>query len=354
MAVTPVQFGASGTDNDALFLKMYSGSFVAAPRAGILLHNGAADRYIYRRRPGSGKSWQFLMMAEVPEAEEYTPGEDLLGQAMAIEEGTIESDQYVVCHKWIGKDKMDQSHFEILPQLAERHRNRIERLYDRRAMTIVAKSARQTSAVTKNGLNVHNGGNRVTRGGGTLAAAYPLSTTGAANLRADLRTLQLALTRDNIAPGFQNRGIIMDAHLKLVLTYDNTAQVFSKDYVTTNDQQKHMVDIIEDFAVLGTCNPTSSNGPLPDENIGATYNGVPVPSAYQGNFSAQASDGIPGVLCFSRSNEGEYGVGAIEFESLTHFVKYFPERLSWLVMTYMRTGIREMHRWCNGSIEAIT
>ncbi len=354
MAVTPVQFGASGTDNDALFLKMYSGSFVAAPRAGILLHNGVADRYIYRRRPGSGKSWQFLMMAEVPEAEEYTPGEDLLGQAMAIEEGTIESDQYVVCHKWIGKDKMDQSHFEILPALAERHKNRIERLYDRRAMTVVAKSARQTSAATKNGLNVHNGGNRVTRSGGSIALAYPLSTTGAANLRADLRSLQLALTRDNIAPGFQNRGIIMDAHLKLVLTYDNTAQVFSKDYVTTNDQQKHMVDIIEDFAVIGTCNPTSSNGPLPDENIGATYNGVSVPSTYQGNFTAQASDGIPGVLCFSRSNEGEYGVGAVEFEGLNHMVKYFPERLSWLVMTYMRTGIREMHRWCNGSIEAIT
>lgn len=348
MAVTPVQFGASGTDSDALFLKMYSGSFVAAPRAGVLLHQGAADRYIYRRRPGSGKSWQFLTFAEVPDAEEFNPGEDLLGQVMAIEEGTLTTDQYVVCHKWIGKDKMDQSHFEILPMLAERHRNRIERLYDRRAMIAVALSARQTSAATKNGLNVHNGGNRVTRAGGTLAAAYPLSSTGAANLRSDLRTLQLALTRDNIAPGYQNRAIVMDAHLKLVLTYDATAQVFSRDYVTTNDQMKHEVNIIEDFAVLGTCNPTSSNGPLPDENI------TTGPTRYQGNFTAQAADGIPGVLAFCRSNEGEYGIGAIEFESMTHFVKYFPEKLAWLVMTYMRTGIGEMHRWCNASIEAIT
>jgi len=348
-AVTPAQFGASGTDNDALFLKMYSGSFVSAPRSGVFLHNGVADRFIYRKRPNNGgKSWQYLTFAEVPDAEEFDPGDDLLGQAMAIEEGTLTTDKYVVCHKWIGKDKMDQSHFEILPQLALRHRSRIERLYDKRAMIAVALSARQTAAVTKNGLNVHNGGNRVTRSGGSLAAAYPLSATGAANLRADLRSLRLALDNDNIDGSPTAAALLLDPYLRTVLTYDTTGQVFSKDYVMGNDQQRHEVDIIERFTILGYPNPTSQNGPLPNQNI------TDGPTRYQGNFTAQASDGIPGVLCLSRTTDQEFGIGAIEFESMTHLVKYFPEKLSWLVMTYMRTGIGEMHRWCNGSIEAIT
>lgn len=350
MPVNPVQFGANaaGTDNESLFLKMYTGSFVSAPRSGLLIHHGPADRFIYRKRPGSGKSWQYLMMAEVPEAEEYNPGEDLLGQVMAVEEGTITTDQYVVCHHWIGKDRMDQSHFEILPQLSERHSSRMERLYDRRAFITAALGARQTSAITKNGLNVHNGGNRVTRTGGTIAAAYPLSSTGAANLRADIRSLGLALTQDNIAPGHQNRALILDPYLVLVLTFDNTGQVFSKDYVTTNDQMRHEVRVLEGFTVLGEANTTSNGGPLPNQNI------TDGPTKYQGNFTAQAADGIPGVICLTRSLEAEYGLGMIEFEKLTHYVKYFPERLSWLVMSYMRTGCDRMHTWCLGSIEAIT
>jgi hypothetical protein len=354
-AINPVQFGGSGTDDTSLFLKEYTGSFVTAPRSGVLLFNGVADRFIYRKRPNSGKSWQFLMMAEVPDAEDFDPGADLLGQIMAVEEGTIVTDKYVVCHKWIGKDKMDMSHFEILGQLAERHKSRLERLYDKRAMITAALGARQTTAVTKNGLNVHNGGNRVTRTGGTtssgaavLSTSYPLSATGAANLRADLRALALSLDQDNIAPGPQNRAILMEPYLRSVLTYDNTGQVFSKDYVTTSDQMRHEVEVLERFAVLGYPNTTSNNGPLPDQNI------TDGPTKYQGNFTPAASNGAPGVLCFSRSVEAEYGLGMIEFETLKHTVKYFEEKLSWLVMTYMRTGCDIMHPWCLGSIESIT
>lgn len=346
MPVTPVQFGATGTDNDALFLKQYTGSFVSAPRSGVFLFNGVAEQYIFKKRPGSGKSWQFLMMSEVPDAEEFEPGDDLLGQVFAVEEGTIVSDKYIVCHKWIGKDKMDQSHFEILPQLAQRHRSRIERLYDRRAMITAALGAR-SAAVTKSGLNIHNGGNRVTRSGSTFATAYPLNATGAANLRADLRSLSLALDRDNIAPGPQNRAILLEPYLRSVLTFDATGQVFSRDYVTTSDQMRHEVEVLERFTVLGYPNSTSNNGPLPDQNI------TDGPVKYQGNFSAQASDGLVGVLAFCRSMDGEFGLGSVEFESLRHVVLYFPERLAWLVMTYMRSGMDRMHPWCLGDVEVI-
>ncbi len=354
-AISPVNFAASGSDAEALLLKMYSNSFVAAPRSGIFLFGGPSDRFIFRPpvQGMGGKSWQYLMMADVPAPEEFDPGSELLGQAMAIEEGTIVTDKYVMCHQWIGKDKMDQAHFraQIIPQLGEKHRNQIERGYDKRAMITAALGARSTTAVTKNGLNVHNGGNRVTRTGGgsgtTLADAYPLSATGAANLRADLRLLGLRMTQDMIAPGPQNRGLILAPHLMTVLTYDNTAQVFSKDYVTTNDQQRHEVNVIENFAVIGQANLTSDGGPLPSENI------TDLQSKYNANFSCQAANGIPGVLAFTRSQDGEYGLGSATFDTLTHRVKYFEEKLAWLIFSYIRTGVDVMHPWCLGSVEAI-
>lgn len=348
MSVTPAQFAGTGADTEALLLKQYSGSFVSAPRSGVLLYNGVADSFIFRKRNVTGKSWQFLMMADVPEADDYDPGTDLMGQVMAIDEGTIVTDKYVVCHKWIGKDKMAQAHFDVLPQLAMAHKSRIERLYDRRAMITAAIGARRTTAVTKNGLNVHNGGNRVTRSGGSIAAAYPLSATGAANLRADFRSLGLAMSQDNILPGFQNRGIILDPYLKTVLTFDTTNQVFSRDFQDRNQQMTHKVEIVENFTILGEANTTSNNGPLPNENI------TDGPSKYQANFTAQASDGIPGVLAFVRGGEGQYGLGSVEFESISHLVKWFPEKLSWLVMTHFRGGCDVMHPWCLGSVEAIT
>lgn len=348
MSVTPLQFlaNAAGTDATSLALKQYSGSFVAAPRSGIFLYD--TGEYIYKKSPASGKSWQFLMMSDVPEPDNYDPGADLLGQVYAVEEGTIETDQYLVCHKWIGKDQMQHSHFDVLSRLAQAHKSRIERTIDKRVFIKAAQGARQTSAVTKNGVNIHNGGNRVTRTGGSVILAYPDSNTGAANFRADLKTLGLALDVDNIAPETRNRKLFMAPEMRYKLAFDTTNQVFSRDFNGKNDIQNIEIMEAERFSMAGYPNFSSNNGPLPNENI------TTGPSTYQGNFSVQAADGIPVALAMTRGMEGEYGVGMVEFEGLHHTVKYFEERLSWLVMTYIRTGIRVMHPWCLGSVEVIT
>lgn len=351
MSVTPLKFlaNAAGTDETSLALKQYTGSFVSAPRSGIFLYD--KGDMIYKKSPNGGKSWQFLMMSDVPEPDNYTPGADLLGQVYAVEEGTIETDQYLVCHKWIGKDQMQHSHFDVLPRLAQAHKSRIERTIDRRVFIKAAQGARQTSAVTKNGVNIHNGGNRVTRSGGTVISAYPDSATGAANFRADLKTLGLAADIDNIAPETRNRHLFMAPEMRYKLAFDTTAQVFSRDYNQRNDLQNIQIEEVERFAIAGYPNFSSNNGPLPNQDFTAVAG---TPSTYQTNFTAQAADGLPVALAMFRGMEGEYGVGMVEFEGLHHTVKYFEERLSWLVMTYIRTGIRVMHPWCLGSVEVIT
>lgn len=349
MPVTPTKFLGTGADTTALALKMYTGSFVSAPRSSIFLFNDQADNYIYRKRPGSGKSFQYLMMGDTPDPEEFDPGDDLLGQTMAIDEGELTSDKFIVCHNWIGKDQMQHSHVDVLSRLGAAHRSKIDRLYDKRIFITGAKTARLTTAVNKNGLNIHSGGNRVTRAvsGGVLATAYPLSATGAANFRADLRALALAADEDNIGPSPNERSLLMTPHMRSVLSFDSTGQVFSKDYVIGHDQQKHEVEVIERFRVLGYPNTTSNNGPMPNQNI------ITGPTRYQGDFTAGASDGTPVALALCRSMEGEHAVGMIEFEPVRHFIKFFEEKLSWLVMTYMRGGVDKMHPWCAGSIEIL-
>jgi hypothetical protein len=348
MSVTPLKYlaNAAGTDETSLALKQYSGSFVKAPRSGIFLYD--KGDYIFKKSPASGKSWQFLMGGDVPDPDNYTPGTDLLGQVWGLEENTIETDQYMVCHKWIGKDQMQHSHVDVLSFLGTAHKSRIERTIDRRVFIKAAQGARQTTAVTKNGVNIHNGGNRVTRTGGSVVAAYPDSATGASNFRADLRSLGLAMDIDNIAPETRNRKIFFTPEMRYKLAFDNTAQVFSRDYNNRNDVQNLRIEEVERFEIAGHPNFTSNNGPIPNENINTG------PSTYYGNFTAQAADGIPVAIAIARGMEGEYGVGMVEFEGLHHTVKYFEERLSWLVMTYIRTGIRVMHPWCLGSVEVIT
>lgn len=348
MSVSPIPYlaNSAGTDLTSLALKMYTGSFVRAPRSGIFLYD--KNDIIFKKSPANGKSWQYLTMADVPDPENYTPGTDLLGQVFAIDEGTIDTDQYLVCHKWIGKDQMQHAHFDVLPQLAVAHKSKIDRLIDARIFRKAAQGARLTTAVTKNGLNVHNGGNRVTRTGGSITAAYPNSSTGASNFRADLRSLSLAADQDNIAPETNNRWLFMPPQLRHVLGYDNTGQVFSKDYNSNNNQQQLQVMDLERFTVAGYPNFTSNGGPFPNENF------TTGPTEYQGNFTSQVADGTPAAIAFFRGMEGQYGVGMVEFEGLQHTVKYFEERLSWLVMTYIRTGIRVMHPWCLGSVEVIT
>lgn len=348
MSVTPLKFlaNAAGTDETSLALKQYSGSFVNAPRSGIFLYD--EGQYVYKKSPASGKSFQFLMMSDVSEPDNYDPGADLLGQVYGVEEGTIESDKFLVCHHWVGRDQMQHSHVDILSRLATAHKSRIDRLVDKRVFIQAAYGARQTTAVTKNGMNIHNGGNRVTRTGGTFASAYPSSNTGAANFRADLKSLSLAADIDNIAPETMNRNLFMVPDIRNVLGYDTTNQVFSNDFNQSNDQQNVRIQEIERFSVRGFPNWSSNNGPMPNENFTSG------PTAYQYNFTAQAADGFPVALAMFRGMEGEYGVGMVEFDGLHHTVKYFDERLSWLVMSYCRLGIRVMHPWCLGSVEVIT
>lgn len=349
MSVNAVQFGATGSDNDALFLKMYWGSMVEAPRSSVFLWDKGLP-FIDRRTVDAGKSFQFLMDADAPAPEEFTPGDEVLGQLYAYGEGTVTADGYIVCHKYVPRDAMLKSHFDILPRLGRQHMNRMQREYDKRVMIQSALGAR-ASAATEKGLTIHNGGNRVTNtggSGGALTSRYPLSTTGASNFREDLRALGRQMDEDNLS---ENRYAIAPPHIRSVIQYDNTAEVFSEDYIDgQNNKMQRKVTLVEGFKFLGWPNQSSNGGPFPNENFTSSS----MPSKYRGNFQAAASTGVPAVITFAEGNDGSAAIGIAEFEAIQAGVFWRPEKLSYLVMSWMYVGCNYMHPWALGSAEIIT
>jgi len=340
------EFLGTTADDQALALKMYMSHFTEAPRSSVFLWDTGLP-VIERKTVTAGKSHQFLMQALDPDAEEFTPGDEMIGQAGAVEEGTIGVDKYIVASKFVPQDQMKISHFDILPRLAKAQKLSIERRYDKRIFTVAALAAREAAA-TKNGLTVHSGGNVVTRSGtAAIATAYPASTTGAANFRADLRTLALNQDIDNIDP--ENRYLWLTPYMRSVIQYDNTAQVFSQDYIDgENKQQKRQITLLEGYKIIGFPNTTSAGGPFPNENIANESL-----SKYNGNFTIGASTGTPVALALSGGMDGSAAVGLLTFESIQNFVIYQQEKLGWLVGSYVLCGAGKLNPWCAGSVEVI-
>lgn len=343
-----VNFLGTGADDQALALKLYMGKFNEAWRNPAHIADTGLP-VIHRKTVTDGKSWQFLQLADSPEAENFTPGDEMLGQDFAIHEGTITPDMYLVAHKFVKKDQFHLAHFDILSRFARQHARKIAQRRDKRLFTMAALAAR-AAAVTKNGLAVHNGGNRVTRAvaSGVKATAYPLSATGAANIRADLRTLGYQMDLDMIPQ--DNRYAWADPWIRQVLLYDNTSQLFSEDYIDgENKIQKRQIMLVEGFKIVGWPNTTSVGGPLPNENITSEL------AKYNADFSgAGTTDGTPVVIVLTEGPDGGAAIGEVTFERVSHVVKYIEERLGWLMMSYTLQGCGRIDDYCAGSIEVIS
>lgn len=339
-----VKYLGTGTDELDLALKHYSGKFIEAPRSSVFLYDTGLP--VIDRRMAEGKSMQFLQNADSPTPFDFEPGDEIMGQDGAVNEVTATVDNFIVAARRIGLADKQYQHFDYIGKLAPQHKRKIEQLYDKRIFTVGLLAARDTS-VTKNGLAVHSGGNRVTRDDESLVAAYPASSTGAARFREDLRSLRYEKDIDNIG---EDSYLWVPPYMRQVVLYDNTAQVFSEDYVHpgTNEIMKRQVRLLEGFKLVGFPNTTSAGGPFPNENIVGNRQ-----SKYDGNFTIGASNGLPVALALSADNDGGAAIALLTFNAITPFVIWQPERLSWLVGSYIFCGANKLNPWCAGSIEVI-
>jgi hypothetical protein len=351
---------SAGTDELALARKIYETNFNEAFRQQSKI--AASTLPIIDRRSVSGSSsFQFYMFGETPEPEkEYISGDELRGQDYAVESDTVAVDDIIVAHKALGLKDYTISHLNVLPQLGRENARTVSVELDRRLLNMHAQAAR-ASAVTKNGLTIHNGGNRVMAPGNssTLATAltnrYPKSATGTSNLRSDLRDLGYLMDQDQVPE--EGRMIIMDSYLRQVLlagASDTAALVsasttlFSRDFTDgQNKVQSRQIMEIEGFKVMFFTTRVSQGGLLPDTNVSAYTRAT----KFNANFTPGASNGTPVVLAFCGMSEDTAAVGFGTWLGLTSDIDYNKRNFTWLAETHCLTGIDQMRPWCAGSIE---
>jgi hypothetical protein len=344
-------------------LTRYTGSFTNAFRPAVHLFDGTVPApFIYRMNGGPGVSNQFIMDADVPAPQEFNPGlETLLGQANVTDADVITADKFLVAHTKLPIDQNIRSHFadNVVSTRGARHAGIIARYYDRRIVTLACKNCREPVR-TKNGLNVHNGGLRLVRGGNSstyataLAAAYPRSSAGAANIIEDLRRMARACD-ENDWP-ISGRWVMLSTYLREVLQFAG-AEVWSKDYYDVGGLGMREVPTIAGFKVAGYLNhmpstaSATNGGPLPFGNVTAAYT-ASTGTKYEFDARPATGRGTPMALfwCDAPDLNGG-GVGLINQAGPIQVYKYFEETMSFLAYTAFLIDMDQMLPYLNASIE---
>jgi hypothetical protein len=307
MATSNAQrFLAKGGVDDELALEMFYGLVLEAFHNQTLLWNsiGGPDGVgsssfgagvVSSKVIDSGKSWQFPIIAlEDGDPEYHTPGTELLGQQFEVDEGTIGIDGILVKHYDVPFDQIQMSHFDIIRPVAKKLGRALATDFDKKLFAVAIRAGR-TAALTKNSMTIHNGGNVVERVAATVAAAYPVTVTGAQNYRDDVANLAQLMDEDNVPE--EGRYLAISPYIRRVLSKDTT--IYDRDYsiARSNDLNRRIIGLIEGFDILF---PTNH---LPTTNI------TTGPTAYQGDFTATV--GLPAGVALCGADEGSSAIGYV-------------------------------------------
>ena len=351
--------GSSNASGDfGNFATFFSGQVYEAWRNQPVLAN--VNSPVIHRRPMYRKGVTYVerQFADLPDAvKSYLGGLPLLGQAMSYDNVSFTRDPgLIVEHQVVAIQDEATADWDLFSRAARAQVRKVRMEFDRRCFVTACLAGRAAAKVsTLTGLNIHQGGNRVTRGGGAtdataVATAYPVSATGAANYRYDLQ--QLGYTMDTKAIPSEMRLLWHTPYMQQVLMQDRTANLFDKDFiewgVTGGDVQRRQVTMVDGFKVIEPRVNTSTNqGSMPDQNF------TDGPTAYQADFTPSTSTGSPVALVLSPGQDGDAAISIGSWLDLTPFFVWIPQNMCWLFGCYMLGSVGQFNPSCAGTIEVI-
>lgn len=327
-------------DDQALALQMAWGLVLEQFHSAREFYDDGTQLVIARKSVDAGKAWQFEWFGDMPDAEEFTPGDEMKGMDSTFDLGTITPDKPLTHHAFSRLDEKIMAHFDIVAPKIRTHGRKIAEQLDRRIAVTGVKAA-QTAAVTKDGLTVHPGGNVVERVGTDLSGAYPATVAGAKALRDD--AYQLARLQDEANVPKEYRFGFIPPYIKQVLFQDTT--VFDKDLTNMPADINLRV-----FGRMAGYWLVESNN-IPSTNITSNSSGwKDKNSKYQGDFTynGSSSDGRPAMLTLCGARDGVAAVGMVEQYPLTPILEYLPRSLGWFSGAAMITGFGIMNPQCAG------
>ncbi len=330
---------AAGTEYALSPEEMFQMGVVEAFRDEVVFADSPA---IQRKIISQGNSHQFYLMADTPDPEEHIPGEELIGQQFEIDEGNITIDGIVVAHHDVPLDQMRLANFDILGPLARKTGERIARFYDNRLARLLVLTARG-AAVTKNGLNVHGGGNRVVVDNESLATAFPVTSAGATAFLDAAQELAEAMDNDNVPEA--GRYMWIDPYIRRVLAKDTGIwDVHYAQNASGNNFQSRLIGKLAGFEVMVAKNR------IPSANV------TTGPSKYQGTFTVTSANTAVGRPVAVVAAGGQYGmapVGIVQHGGVESVMVPDERRNTVFVKSQVLMGAGQLHPWCAGVIEAV-
>lgn len=214
------------------------------------------------------KQTETIALADLT-ASSHAPGTDIDGQNLskAKRQQILEDEETIaIVHESI-VDGLT-SHYAYSPEVARKAGEALARTADSHILQNYVLGARTAAS------GDFKGGSRVQRAGATVAAAYPVSTTGSTNLQSDLAALAQVMDEKDVPK--DDRYVFITPYLHRVLRQDNT--LLSIDYVdrALADKMNRKLMKVEGFWVLETNNmpATDTSAATSPKKYGAAVYGV--------------------------------------------------------------------------------
>ena len=322
--------GQHATDDRNLALKLFWGVVLEAFRAKTVFWDNTGNVIAFKNI-SEGKSWSFPIIGDDPTPTYHTPGVELLGQDVSMDEGTITIDDILVSHYDVPLDQIVMSHFDVIQPFARKLGRSLAIDLDKKLASIGISAAR-TAAVS----GIHSGGQVVERVNGTsVETAYAVSSTGAANFRADLSEMAQLFDEDNVPE--DGRFAFITPYIRRVLQFDTN--FFDKDLTAVPvDLHRRILGILEGFLLI----PTNH---LPITTItGTGFSKYNVDGAHAG------AEGEPVCLCLCGAQEGSAGIGFVQASGIVPHMEQDERRNTTFMKAQMYGGAGVLAPWCAGEI----
>lgn len=136
----PSRLGKSGSDTDALFLKVFSGEVMSTYNAKTVMKDRVRTRKI-----SSGKSAQFPAIGKI-EAEYHTPGEEILGSTVQHGEVVISIDKMLVSSAFLANIDEAMNHYEVRSEYSKQMGQALAQTFDRQLLSMASMAVGSTLA----------------------------------------------------------------------------------------------------------------------------------------------------------------------------------------------------------------
>jgi hypothetical protein len=287
-----------------------------------------------------GKTHRFHWGGGDYTAEEHTPGDEMIGQQLEFDVGTITVDPFIVKHYITAMEDQEISHYNPDPTIARLIAVGIaEELDDRAALMCI--SAARTAALTKNGITLHPGGNVVSRVDAnstgvddTTNGPYTDDSTGSGAIDDDVAELAYKLDQDGVPD--EGRTLVIHPWIRSLLRHETTQ--FNRDYTGSGgDRNTRMIGTWHGFNVLAPYKrmPTGAN--------------LDKPTKYQ--IDCTSTTGIPAALAFCGASTGQAAVGMVKAADLRGYVEMQETKNTIFHKGQVMCGFGVLHPQCAGLIQ---